>query len=67
MLFPNTGPSAPAETAAYSAEGESKARASRKPEVFEWPASAQFRGKWSFQILRYRFWIEQNVPLIPTG
>ena len=35
MLFPNTGPSAPAETAAYSAEGESKARASRKPEVFE--------------------------------
>lgn len=35
MSFPNSGPSAPAEAAAYSAEGASKARGSRKPEVFE--------------------------------
>lgn len=35
MSFPKAGPSAPAGAAAHSAEGESKARGSRKPEVFE--------------------------------
>lgn len=45
VSFPNTAPSAPAGTAAYGAEAESKERGSGKPQLFVGAAAAQFRGK----------------------
>lgn len=60
VSFPTIGVSAPAEAVAGSAEWESQARASGKPEVFEWPASGRFKGEW-FQFLCCCFCTEPNI------
>lgn len=60
VSFPTIGISAPAEAVADSAEWESQARASGKPEVFEWPASEWCEGEW-FQFLHCCFWTEPSI------